>query len=59
MTKIGAGTLTLNAANSYTGGTVFDGGAVAITADSQLGTAPSIAAKNLTFNGGTLQFGKL
>ena len=52
LTKIGSGTLTLTGANTYSGGTNLNVGAIAVGANSALGapTGP------LTFNGGTLQF---
>ena len=52
LTKIGSGTLTLTGANTYSGGTNFNVGAIAVGADSALGapTGP------LTFNGGALRF---
>ncbi|MCE9632065.1 MAG: autotransporter-associated beta strand repeat-containing protein [Planctomycetia bacterium] len=57
LTQAGAGTLTLNAANTYTGKTFINGGIVAITADNNLGAAPgSAVADQLSLNGGTLQF---
>ncbi|WP_227255065.1 beta strand repeat-containing protein [Frigoriglobus tundricola] len=43
-----AGTLTLNAANTYTGGTVLAGGTVSVNTSTSLGTG------TLTFEGGTL-----
>ena len=51
VTKIGVGTLTLTGANTYSGGTIFDEGAIAASADSAFGdpTGP------LTFNGGELK----
>ena len=51
VTKIGVGTVTLTGANTYSGGTVFDVGAIAASADSAFGdpTGP------LTFNGGELR----
>lgn len=39
ITKTGAGTLTLTASNSYTGGTVLNAGQITVTADNNLGTA--------------------
>ncbi|MBM3889468.1 MAG: DNRLRE domain-containing protein, partial [Verrucomicrobia bacterium] len=51
LTKSGAGTLTLaNAANDYSGGTVFNAGLLRIGADEHLGNG------SVTFNGGALQF---
>jgi outer membrane autotransporter protein len=51
VTKIGIGTLTMTGTNSYSGGTVFDVGAIAASADSAFGapTGP------LIFNGGELR----
>ena len=52
LTKIGGGVLTLTGANTYSGGTFLNAGAVAVSADSALGAATG----PLTFNGGVLQF---
>ena len=49
--KVGNGTLTLGAANSYSGGTTINGGTLAVSADNNLGNA----AGALAFGGGTLQ----
>jgi fibronectin-binding autotransporter adhesin len=54
----GSGQLILSGANQYAGGTTINGGILNINADGALGTAPSSAATNVTFNhNGTLQFG--
>lgn len=57
--KNGPGTLVLSSTNStYTGGTFFNGGTILAMAERSLGNAPtSVQAANLTFNGGTLQWG--
>lgn len=52
LTKADAGTLALNIANSYTGGTTFAGGTLTVNDANALG-----ASGNLTFTGGTLQYG--
>lgn len=56
LTKVGTSTLTLaNAGNSYSGATIIHGGAVAVTSDAGLGTAPGAAtAGHLTLNNGAL-----
>ncbi len=51
LTKLGAGTLTLAAANSYAGGTFIAGGTVAAAANGNLGAADT----PVIFSGGTLQ----
>jgi fibronectin-binding autotransporter adhesin len=49
LTKAGAGTVVLTAANTYSGQTYINDGVLSIGADNQLGTA------GLNLNGGTLQ----
>jgi autotransporter-associated beta strand protein len=55
MTKSGAGTVTLSGANTYVGGTTINGGSLAFTGDSSLGSGlVSLADKSsLTFTGGS------
>ncbi|MEQ1754019.1 MAG: autotransporter domain-containing protein [Micropepsaceae bacterium] len=53
LVKTGAGTLNLGGANTYTGGTAFNGGTVFVDAAADLGAASS----GISFNGGTLQLG--
>ena len=48
LTKNGTGTLTLNATNTYSGGTVLNNGTLTILKDNALGTGA------LTINGGTI-----
>jgi len=56
LTKTGAGTLTLSAANTYTGRTIINAGTIAINAENRLGADPAnFAADHLTLNDGTLQ----
>ena len=58
LTKSTGGTVTLTGVNTYSGGTVINGGTLNINADAALGAVPGAAATNLTFTGnGTLQFG--
>ena len=47
--KVGTGTLELDGDNTYSGGTFFFGGILAVKSDSNLGTGP------LNFNGGVLE----
>jgi len=51
LTKLGAGTLVLNQANTYTGATTLTAGSLRVETADNLGDA----ASNLVFNGGTLQ----
>jgi autotransporter-associated beta strand protein len=58
LSKNGAGTMQLSAANSHTGGTNVGGGTLQITADNRLGAVPGSAqANNITLSGGTLRTG--
>lgn len=56
LTKVGTNVLTLtNAGNSYSGGTIINGGSISVGTEMALGTAPGTAtAGHLTLNGGTL-----
>lgn len=53
LVKVGTGTLTLNAANSFTGSTTVTAGTLAIGGAGSLGTATTL----LTLNGGQLNLG--
>lgn len=51
LTKTGAGTLVLNANNTYAGGTIINGGVVQVFTNSNLGASTG----TLSFNSGTLR----
>ena len=51
LTKVGGATLVLTGTNSYQGGTIIDGGTIAVAADANLGNANGM----LTIDGGALQ----
>ncbi|MEI7515823.1 MAG: autotransporter-associated beta strand repeat-containing protein, partial [Betaproteobacteria bacterium] len=55
LTKEGAGDVALSASNTYSGGTIINGGTLIIASDSSLGSQPGVAtAGSITLNGGTL-----
>ena len=54
--KTGAGTLTLTGANSYTGGTVVSGGAIALAQDAALGAASGGVSLGDAVSSGTISF---
>ncbi len=56
LVKQNSGTLTLSGVNTYAGSTTINGGTLAISADSGLGTAPgSPLANSIIFSGGILE----
>ncbi|WP_206244088.1 autotransporter-associated beta strand repeat-containing protein [Novosphingobium terrae] len=57
LTKTGAGTVTLSAANDYVGGTTVAGGTLALTGAATLGGATGSGRGALTVTGGTLDLG--
>ncbi len=55
LTKAGSSTLTLSNANTYSGATSINVGAISVSADNNLGTAPGLATVgNIVLGGGTL-----
>src|SRR2546425_292218 len=52
LTKSAAGTVVLSAANTYSGGTTINAGAIAIAADAGLGSAPRAASPGENLFGG-------
>jgi autotransporter-associated beta strand protein len=54
--QAGSGILVFGTSNSYSGGTVINGGTLSVKNDAGLGAAPSSAATNITLNGGALTF---
>jgi autotransporter-associated beta strand protein len=56
LTKTGAGELDLNAANTFTGPLMLNGGTVVVSSDSNLGHAPDApTARSLVLDGGGLE----
>ena len=56
LAKTGSGTLTLSAANTYSGGTTISGGTL-LAAHASGGNIDALGSGDVVLNGGTLQFG--
>ena len=54
LTMSGAGMVTVNNSNSFTGGVILNSGTLAITNETALGNPTTLTANSLTFNGGVL-----
>ena len=61
LTQMGPGTLTLNAANTYSGPTTLSGGVLSLGSSESAGTSgpmgnPATPANSIVLGGGTLQY---
>ena len=55
LVKTGTASVTIGTVNSYSGGTIINGGTLSISKDANLGAVPAAPATNITLNGGSLQ----